>query len=244
MSTSIQGPTRAAVAGLAVFAASVAADATPVGFNFADIMSGNSGGTYFEIDGSNEILLADGTETGVEAARFIQDGVSVVFSASGTDRNDFVYLDATPYRDNPGPGRSSGSGVGVCQQGSCGAGDEIRNLMAGQETLTATFAEAVTISNLLFAQENNFPLITEADAALLVEVRVGDNPWADYVANASYTGTSFSFRVQADLMHDLGLAQGNEFYLHAFDVARVAEPATLLLFGLGLAGIAGRRRRA
>lgn len=226
-------------AGALLLAASAGASAMPVTFNFPSIMNNGGDGQYFD----DQTELTKGTERGVTTAVFVKDGISVTFTASGTTGTDYVYLDARPFSGSPGGNRAPGSGIGVCQATSCTDEDEIKALDSGFETLTATFDTLVSISGLLFAQENNRPLISEADAARLVEIDTGSG-WQDYTAGGSYLGSTFSFRVQGDLTDDLGLNAGNEFYLHEFTVAVVPEPATVALLGLGALILASAARRA
>ena len=218
------------------------ASAAPIEFDFADIMNGEGGGSYVaDLNGGG--TFASVGEAAAVAAKFTKSGLTVTFTAGG---DDLVMLDKNPFKktaDHPG------SGIGVCTPGEkCikGPADEISisSKSGVRQVLFASFEKTTRLSNFLFAQENNMPLIADSVAANLVEIQVRGTRM-DYAEGGVYTGTKFGFRIQDDIFGSLGLDNGNEYYLHGWDASVVPLPGAAWLFGsalMVLAGVNSRKR--
>lgn len=182
---------------------------------------------------------ANALEKGYSAYSLTDSGITV--NATGTSVTDtdnspdyFAYLD----RGN--------AGLGVCKNinssDQCNpASDD--NLTAG-ELLTLDFGQSVTISEILFRDEGHvaYPDNTSDDFVLSID----GGTFQSYQLQSSFTtlltGQNFRFAVD-DYTNGNWVLDSDQLYIQAVSAsAPVPEPATMLLFGIGLAGLAGVQR--
>ncbi|MFK7870534.1 MAG: VPLPA-CTERM sorting domain-containing protein [Roseobacter sp.] len=173
----------------------------------------------------------------------VPSGISVVGSGAGTNANGTTSLFA--YFD------SGSAGLGVCgNTGSCSPGnDDNVGAIGGSanaaqpsqtfETLTLTFNQGVTVSNILFAAEGH--------GAFTGDIKINgiDTSITGGSLDTNLFGTVFNFQY---LPVPVGTnpAHTNEFYIEAITVSSVPVPAALPLLLAGVGGFAwvGRHRKA
>jgi hypothetical protein len=235
--------TSVCVAGLLLGTAG--ANALPI-FDFRE-MADNPGDANYQGEGGFSALNVsisgiNLTATGTSTADFTS------WLTSGDDDlldNEFAYL-------------ATNAGLGVCSNLDSGnqctsSGD---SNISVNEVLLLTFDTTATLSSISFygyaGTNQPFPADHDDDFALFIDgVYVGEKSFDGGVYNGPITGTQFA--IAADNFSTGSFtADGDQFYISALCVDAqdsgcvgndIPAPATLALFGIGLAGLGWSRRK-
>lgn len=202
-----------------------AGSAQSVTFDFLQAIDNGYDGTI-TMDGTG---LSDPTgELGGSELVWVKDGLTLTVTASPSGNSgDYVYLD------------SGSAGVGVCgelnnsKQCNPSSDDNVTTL----EWLNFNFDSEVSLdfSSSLFKNANHVTydpipsgIWMEVDSSASYNLGVNGN------GALSYSGSDFRFWTSSN---------ATQFYVSTFEANPVPEPSTMLLFGAGLAGIAGASSR-
>ena len=162
---------------------------------------------------------------------FAQGGISV--SASGTYQGNA----AAPVQDAPSGG-PAGLGVYhlITYPGPV-VGNTSDDNVSFEETLTLTFNQVVSLSNILFRNGDHGTTFA-GDFGLSVDGNPMTNQLLVSSFNTPLQGQTFAFT-------GLGNPENTKFYINTLTVTPVPEPETyaLMLAGLGALGAFARRRR-
>ena len=210
---------------VAVGALAISAQANATVFDFQDLVdNGNEDGGVFSGtlgDGTNPAdfitdVAANG-EAGFSTFSWTKGATTLTVDGGA----DYAYLD------------KGKAGLGVCKvlttSDQCDPGND-DNVTLG-EVLNFGFSSGhdVDLNASTFRKANHGLLADLSD----IEVNIDGGGWLDLTANLNFYATNFSLRTTDD---------SSQFYIDALSVS-VAEPATVALMGLGLAGLGVVRRR-
>lgn len=166
-------------------------------------------------------------EAGYTTHDITMDGITVTASAHH-DRPRFAYFD----------GSSGGlrGGLGICKELAGGEGSECLdtsddNARPGEE-VHLVFDANVMLNMVEFRNREHGTTFVDRTDDLTINVDGTPGTYdITHMFSSSLSGMHFDF-----------WAETNEFYISAIDVTKVAAPAPLALFGLGLLGIYGVSR--